>query len=115
MERRPTNICRPYVASLISGGPSRCSKGKRCRFTHPEALTEQVLQDYERESGYCYCGARLRTLRNTRPLPVIPKEDEVIELIPYFVVCARTGKRIALCRGKRPRPVTSTETIVSST
>ena len=103
MQRRPTNICRAYVASLISGGISKCTKGKRCRFNHPEALTEMVIQDYEREPGYCYCGASLQTLQNKRVLPIIPSDDEVIDLIPYFVVCCRTGKRITLCRGKKPK------------
>lgn len=101
-------LCRTHVAALISGGGSKCSKGRKCRFNHPATLTPDVLMEYERESGHCYCGAALRTLRNTRALPddegsERTERTERTERKPFFVVCGRTDKNIAYCRGKRRR------------
>lgn len=107
MSKRTTNICRPYVHSLINNLPLQCKKGDRCRFYHPDVIDESVIEDYNREPGRCYCGSSLRTLINQRAM----REDET-EPMPFFAVCGKTGKSISRCKGqKRPRE-TGTEEII---
>ena len=102
-----TNICRPFVHSLINNLPLQCKKGNRCRFYHPEIIDASVIEDYNREPGRCYCGSSLRTLINHR----LMTENE-IEVKPFFVVCGKTGKAITRCKGQKRYRETGTEEII---
>ena len=87
------SLCRRYTHSRINHSSLKCHKGETCRFYHPPEVTASVQEDYQRESGRCYCGAALRTIMNGRPLSAHDTEVK-----PFFVVCGRTYRSIRRCK-----------------
>lgn len=82
-------ICRNFI------NRGKCKKGNRCRFYHPEIITESIKKKAKREPGCCYCGARQRTFVNNR----LYRQDEGNTFTTFFVVCGRTGKSMKKCMG----------------
>lgn len=68
----------------------KCKKGTKCNFYHPKKVNKNDTLEFEREVGYCYCGAILRTIINRR---VACDEDGL-----FMVVCSRTYKGKNRCK-----------------
>lgn len=84
----PRSLCRRYYGYLLEGVHKKCPK--RCRFAHPEAVSVQSTQEYNRKLGFCYCGASLTT---------IVKHSIDRDADPtFFMVCGRTRKAIKRCK-----------------
>lgn len=88
LKRKP--LCRNYYYKMLIGqAASKCKRGKKCTFDHPSQITSSNTSEYNRDLGYCYCGAPLKSIINKNG----NEEEE-----PYFFkVCARTMKSINKC------------------
>ena len=75
-------VCRAYVNQGI------CHRRWSCNFYHPRVITRIIKQAASREPGYCYCGAKLKTIIRGRQN----------EKLTYFVVCSVTSRSMRKCK-----------------
>lgn len=79
-KNRETPVCRSFVKT------GECIHKARCKFKHPNPITQKDRQEADREIGRCHCGSGQRIVISNR-------YDEPM----FFVVCARTGKSMKKC------------------
>lgn len=60
-------LCRDYYTRKLKNKDiMECSAGNKCQLEHPKEITPAISKEYERKTGFCYCGASLKTLMNRR-------------------------------------------------
>jgi hypothetical protein len=77
-------LCRQFVNT------GSCPRRNKCRFHHPQLITETIKKRAIREPGRCYCGAKQKTLVNNR-------KSRNTDDLTFFVVCSRTMKSMKKC------------------
>lgn len=83
-------LCRFYYNEKLKGKERKCRN--RCLFYHPENLNDRDTEEFNRDIGYCYCGAPLITIVNRK----YGAEDENDKI--FMVVCGLTFKGKNRCR-----------------
>lgn len=73
-----------YCRDFLKGNCKR----QRCRFYHPKIVTIDIQKERDRQLGYCFCGAKLRSTMNHKG-----KDDDPI----FYVVCSRTSRSMRRC------------------
>ena len=80
------SVCRHFVKG-------KCNYKERCRFFHPQKITQPMKKRALKELGKCYCGAVQTTLINK----TLWKHSEDEDRPQFFVVCGRTRRSIKRC------------------
>jgi hypothetical protein len=97
-------LCRDYYTRKLKNKDiMECSAGNKCQLEHPKEITPAISKEYERKTGFCYCGASLKTLMNRR---FCQRNTDHSTPSLFFVVCGRTRKSIQRCfypEGPAPR------------
>ena len=86
---RYKTLCRRYYGYRLKGRSNyKCNN--KCRLYHPDTITPNDTQEYNRELGQCYCGSYLKTL-------LIDKSNDMEKPL-FIVICGRTWKGISRCK-----------------